>query len=154
MSLSTLKKIIIIFAFLVFVQSTSSMAVVRVSNMNDFITLWSGIGNIVLTDNICVYDNTSITRSRLRGIGSGAGSAFTVASGTSTISYQVRYQGSLTPYSVLVPNVYQNFSTPNSTSTTCSGGTNGTLEITFLESDMLAADAGTYTGVLTIMVRT
>ena len=139
---------------LLFARVDEAFAVVRISNMNDFaFGSWSGVGDLTATDGICIYDNVPPTTYRLRFRGSGAGNAFTITNGTTTLPYTVEYRDSTAAFVTMTANVTVTFAGANNASTTCSGGTNGTIRITILEANLLAATPATYSGTLTVRLQ-
>lgn len=140
--------------FLIFITPSLSKALVRISNMNDFnFGTWSGTGNLTASDNVCIYDSVN-NNYRIRGSGSGTGGAFTLANGANTLPYSVTFQGTVGGAVALTANVQTAaIRAANTTSSTCAGGTNATISITITAANMLTVDAGTYTGVLTILLR-
>jgi hypothetical protein len=132
-----------------------AFSVVRISNMNDFsFGSWTGVGDLVQSDSICIHDSSTANTNRytIRATGSGGGGAFSLNSGPNTLAYAVAWQGSQGGIVNLTSGTNTNFRRA-STSTTCGGGTNATLRITITEANMLAATAGSYSGTLTILLQ-
>lgn len=147
-----MKKFLIILAAL-FLFVPNSYAVVRISNMNDFaFGTWSGTGQLQSSDAVCIHDTQGNMNYGIRPRGSGTSFAFTVTNGTVTIPYSVEFQGSVGGMTTLTTNVKTVFNNANRTSSTCGGGTNATLRVTFTQANLEAAEAGSYTGVLTIIL--
>lgn len=147
-----MKKIFIIF-LIIFIFPSFAYSLVQISNMNDFsFGTWSGSGQLQSTDNICIHDTQVNPRYGITASGSGAGSAFTIQSGANTIAYTAEWQGSVTAITTLIPAVKSQFQDANRVSATCGGGTNASLRITISQANLEAANAGTYTGTLTILL--
>lgn len=156
--LSKLKKFYALaFCSVIFLSliAENAFSVVRISNMNNFsFGNWPGVGDLVASDGICIYDSVGGggDKYNLRATGSGAGGAFTLSTVGATLPYSVTYLGSSGAKTTLIAGVTDEFKKSDTTSSTCGGGTNGTLEITILETDMALADGGTYSGVLTLLL--
>ena len=134
-------------------------SVAGVSQLQD-ITLppWSGTGDLVATQNICVF--TATRRYGVSAVGTGAGGAFTLNDGTLPVSNAIEYivqwaavsgAGSGT---TLSPNVALTGLTTSANATNCGGGTTATLIVRVPEDNIFAAPAaGTpYVGSLTITI--
>lgn len=145
-----IKKVFLLFLLLLIQNSV--FGVVRITKMNDFIFgTWSGVGQLQSTDAICIYESSARVTYGITASGSGIGGAFTVSNGTTPIAYSVEFTGS---------NPANTFITLNSTikttfgrshaNTTCSGGTNAQVRVTFTQANLLAGEAGSYSGVLTV----
>ena len=147
-----MNKILILAAFLL-LTAQNSFATVQITKMTDFaFGTWSGSGQLQSSDTICVYDSQANANYGITATGSGAASAFTVTDGTVTVAYTAEWQGSIGAMTALTTGVKSLFSAANSVSTTCAGGTNATLRITVSQADLLAAEAGSYTGTVTILL--
>ncbi len=133
--------------------STSSPAPVRISNMNDFnMPAWPGSGNLVLADPICIY-NSAGTAYSVTVTGSGPGGAFRVTSGALFINFAVAFAGSSGAFANLTTGVARARNNANTTSTNCGGGTNAQMRVTFTNANLSAAEAATYTGLLTVLLQ-
>lgn len=130
-------------------------ATIRISDIADLaLGTFNGVSDLVQSDSVCVYKNSGL----LYGItasGNGAAGAFTLSDGTRTVPYSVTWQdnvGTVTLASGVQANARGNAVT---TSSTCNSGAsnNATFTVRVLKADLLnAMQAGTYTGVLTLMV--
>ncbi len=140
--------------FLLLVSSSNANALVRITNMNDFaFGTWSGSGSLQASDGICIVETAANKNYGIRPRGSGAGFAFTVASGANTLAYTVEWQGSVGAMTALTANVRTRFNNGSGTTTPpCGGATNATLRITFPQANLEAATNGSYTGTLTIIL--
>lgn len=124
------------------------------SNLN--LHTFTGSGNLSDEDDICVYRSDGANYS-IRAQGSGASGAFTLASAGGTVAYHTFYRDVVGSGSfVELQNVNQNydFTGASTTSTSCadSGGVNATVRITANESDLLSANAGNYSGSVTVVI--
>lgn len=132
---------------------------VRISGLSDasFGTITTLSADAIRTQSICVYskappsDNYRITAS-----GSGDGGAFTLASGTETLPYEVQWSDTAGQSSgtLLSPNVplasQRNFAGNDD----CSRGaaTTASLIVVLRSTNLSAAIAGSYNGSLTLLV--
>lgn len=87
--------------------------------------------------------------------GSGASNAFTLASGSNSLAYSVFYNDASSTTgeaAVTAGTVLSGQSGANTTSVNCGGGSNANFHVRIAESNLLAAPAGAYTGILTLFV--
>jgi hypothetical protein len=128
-------------------------ALVQISALNDIdLGTYTGGGNITGVDDLCVYSN--IGGYHITATGNGAGSAFQLIGAGATIPYAVEWADSagaqtgdpMTSGTVLT-NQSGTFTTPN-----CGGGNNARVIVTVNSTDLAAAPAQAYTGVLTLVV--
>jgi hypothetical protein len=126
---------------------------VMVSNLGNIdLGNYSGAGNLTGSDSFCIYRNSTgpygITMT-----GSGAGNAFLLSDGSNNLAYTVSFTNAsanpMTAGSLLTAQTGA-----NTTSTDCSAGTanNVSVGITVDNAALSSAPAGTYLGVLTILV--
>ena len=132
---------------------------VRISGLTDItMPVWDGSSNIAGTSNACVWSSTR--KYRITPTGSGSGSAFTLADGSTptpnTIAYTVEWAQSSGASSgtAATSGTALTGQTSSATSSTCSGGTNSTVIVRITAAALAAAPAaGTnYTGTLTLLV--
>lgn len=130
-------------------------ATIRISDIADLqLGTFNGVNDLVLGDSVCIYKNSGALYS-ITAAGNGAGGAFTLTDGTRTVPYSVTWQdnvGTVTLVSGVPANARGNAFTAN---TTCNntGSNNATFTVRVLKADLLnALQAGTYSGVLTLMV--
>jgi hypothetical protein len=131
---------------------------VRISRLTDV-----GFGTITaletdqrLTRNVCVYSSAAAGRYSITARGSGAANAFTIASGTQTIPYEVQWaqtsgQTVGTALSTGVALAGQTSAALNSGCTVAPTRT-ATLIVILRGTSLASATAGTYSGVLTLVV--
>ncbi len=127
-----------------------SFADVQITAFNDLtFGTWGASGDMVQTDDLCVYnsfdDNYKITAT-------GSGGSFQMTSGGDNLSYEVRFRQGGGSYVQLTHNSSSSFTNANTTSATCSGGTNSTLQVTVRDTALAAARPGNYSGVLTLLL--
>lgn len=123
---------------------------------------WSvGDGDIVLTNDVCVYSTRPSGGYTIQPSGSGSGGAFTLANGAHTLAYAVTWNAggvgalsnsgaSLSPNGISGPLTHA--ATDNSTCNGTTPGPTARLIVTVTAAAMTAAPAGTYTGTLTLLV--
>lgn len=129
---------------------------IRISGLVDFnLGTYSGTGNINRNDNISIAgnDKSSAPTYRVTGFGTGAASAFSIASGTNTINYRVFFNdkvgtGGAAEMTAGVPLIGRT-GIHKSLGTTSD---NGNYRIHIAESVLRNASAGLYSGVLTFIV--
>lgn len=111
--------------------------------------------------NVCVYSVSGGVGSArrpysVRATGNGTGGAFTLASGIRTLPYQVRWDDARnqTTGTLLTSGVDVAGFVTGTVSQTCTNGANenASLIITITGTSLTTATAGTYTGVLTILI--
>jgi hypothetical protein len=110
---------------------------------------WSGSGNLVSTNSLCVYNTVDVNYNVTA---TAAGGVFQLVNGSNTLDFSVRFKKSGGSYTNLPYNTPIGFDNANTSSANCSGGTNATLEVTIQESALFAARPGTYSGTLTILL--
>lgn len=125
---------------------------IRIRSMSDFTTgSYSGTGDIDQDDDVNVSVNYTGTY-QVTGTGSGAASAFTITDGSSTIAY--------TPYFNDATGTSGRAALTTTVALTTQSGAvkplgsstlNGNVSINKTEANIQAVDAGTYTGVLTLV---
>lgn len=128
----------------------------RITALNDIaLGTWSGTGALAGSDNaICVWSSTG--GYSLTATGSGAGGAFTLASGGNTVAYAVEWAqtGGASSGTAVTTGSALTGQTTNATSTSCASGPASTagVFVSVPEANLSAAPAGTYTGTLTLLV--
>ena len=107
--------------------------------------------------NVCVWSNTSTRGYNVTATGSGAGSAFTLAGGASTVPYAVEWAGSSGQSSgtALTSGAALTGLTSTATSATCASGpsSSASLIVRISSANLQTMEAATaYTGTLTLVV--
>ncbi|HJR82854.1 MAG TPA: hypothetical protein VJ775_02900 [Sphingomicrobium sp.] len=107
--------------------------------------------------NVCVWSNTSTKGYNITASGSGAGSAFTLASGASTVPYDVEWSGSSGQSSgtALTSGSALTGLTSTASSATCSSGpgSSASLIVRISTANLQTMQAAAaYTGTLTLVV--
>lgn len=121
---------------------------------------YSGNGGLALDDDVCVWTNATGGSYRITAKGSGASFAFTVAKvgdTSKTIVYAVNWNntaGTSGNQPLTANTTSSNISGANTVSTDCTSGPSNTanFQVTFTQGNLLAASAGTYTGVLSLVI--
>ena len=149
------KSFLLLVTFLWFLAGSIRYAEARIQivNMNDFnFGTWTGSGGITATDQVCVWEDSGNDRYRVTATGTGTGGAFTITGGTTALPYQVTWTSSNGTTQTLTANVQSVQFRSSSFVNRCGGGTNATIRIDISQSALLAAEAATYTGTLTLLL--
>lgn len=131
---------------------------VRISKLGD--VAFGSLANLSAdasdAQNICVFSSTSTNGYRVTASGSGSASAFTLASGASSLAYDVQWnalsgQASGTQ---LTPNVPLTAQVSSATQQACNSGptTSASLIVILRSSALSRATAGSYSGTLTLII--
>lgn len=108
------------------------------------------------SQNVCVFSSTAQKGYNIRATGSGAASAFTLASGSSTLAYEVQWNqnSGRTSGTSLIPNVTLTGQRTNANNATCSSGPATTASLILIIRAAAAGSAagGDYAGSLTLIV--
>jgi len=128
-------------------------SLVRVSNLNDINlgTFAGGGGGLAGTDTFCVYRNGTGNYT-INMTGDGAASAFTLANGANTVPYSVDFVNGATTTAMSTGTALAGQTGANTVSDTCGGVDNVSVNISVSNGALSAAPAGTYSGVLTMVV--
>lgn len=130
---------------------------IRITGISDIaLGSFSGSGAMTGFDDVCIYTNLAAGTYQVTATGSGTSSAFTLASGGNTLAYSAYWNdtsGTNTGEAQLTATTpLTTQSGANTSSETCSGGTNARFRVLIAEAALLAAQAGSYTGTLTLAV--
>jgi hypothetical protein len=150
--LSTLRCAIVAIAL---ASGPSLNAAGRITGLSD--VAFGTINNLgvdsVRAQDVCAYSDSFLGLYRVTATGSGTGGAFTLQAGSRQLPYDVQWSGSegRTSGSGLTAGVASGwfFSFANQT---CTGGENASLIVVLRATDLQSATAGSYSGVLTIML--
>jgi hypothetical protein len=126
---------------------------VQISALDDIaLGTYTGGANMTGADDLCVYSNTG--GYDITATGNGAGQAFELLGSSANIPYTVEWAttagaGTGASLTTGTPLTGQSgaFTTPN-----CNGGDNAQVIVTVDSTDLAAAPADNYTGVLTLLV--
>jgi hypothetical protein len=131
---------------------------VRIRQFNDFVfgTLGSAPVDTSLADSICIYSTAVGGRYTVTARGSGNNGAFTLASGSSTLPYEVQWASAANQSSgsALSPNVAFATTTTNQTNANCNqpASLTASLIVMLRASAEQSVQAGSYSGTLTLLV--
>lgn len=105
---------------------------------------------------VCVFSNTKTNGYNVMASGTGTGGAFTLASGSRALAYEVQWSGSAGQTSgvQLSPNAALTGLTSTATQQTCNKGpaTTASFIVLVRSANLSTATAGTYTGTLTLTI--
>ncbi len=130
---------------------------VRISRLTDvaFGTISNFTTDQIRTQNVCAHSTSATRGYHVTARGNGTAFAFTLASGTARLAYEVQWAGSIgqTSGTNLVTNVAQGGFTGRGNNSTCGNGVRTASLITILRTSAIsAATAGAYTGTLTLIL--
>jgi hypothetical protein len=131
---------------------------VRITGLSDaaFGTLASLSADSVRSQDICVYSNSPTNGYYVQATGSGAGGAFTLASGSNALAYEVQWSpvSGQSTGTALSPNVALTGQVSAATQPSCNSGPSSSASlIIILRSNQLSTvSAGSYSGSLTLLV--
>jgi hypothetical protein len=131
---------------------------VRITGLSDvsFGTIANLATDSVRSQNICVYSNSPTNGYYVQATGSGSGGAFTLASGSNALAYEVQWSpvSGQSSGTSLSPTVALHGQTSAATQPSCNSGpsSSASLIIILRSAQLSAANAGTYSGTLTLLV--
>lgn len=131
---------------------------VRITGLSDvaFGTVANLSTDWTRSQNICVYSTSPTAGYNVRATGSGSGGAFTLASGSNALAYEVEWSpvSGQSTGTTLSPNVALTGQVSSATQQTCNSGpaTSASLIVILRSAQLSAATAGTYSGTLTLLV--
>ena len=131
---------------------------VRITNLSDvdFGTIANLQTDSRRSQNICLYSNGPTGGYSVLATGSGAGSAFRLASGPNSLAYDVEWsnQSGQTSGAALSPNVVLTGQTSSATNQFCSSGPAATASLTIVlrAAQLSQARQGSYSGTLTLLI--
>ena len=131
---------------------------VRITNLSDvdFGTITNLQADSRRAQNICLYSNGAAGGYSVLASGSGAGSAFSLASGPSQLAYDVEWSGQSGQSSgtALSPNVALTGQTSSATHQFCNSGpsASASLVVVLRGAELSRARQGNYSGTLTLLI--
>jgi len=134
--------------------SQASAQTALINALDDLSGSWNGIAaQIQLTSSHCVAVSNG-GEYRVTITGSGSGGAFQLASGTKQLAYTVQYRDANIGFATVTAGTsLTGLDTSDTSTASCSGtGAVAQVRVTFANTALAAAAAGTYTGTLTILV--
>lgn len=107
-----------------------------------------------VSENVCAYSNSSTSGYSVTATGNGTGGAFTLAAGTFTLPYEVRWAGSAnqTNGTALSAGTLAPGFVSGASQQTCNGGPSASLIVIIRATALGSARAGSYTGTLQIVI--
>jgi len=114
-----------------------------------------GSSDTRINDDVCIYSNTSGGNYDVTATGSGAGNAFTIASGPNTVPYRVFWNdvvGTAGQTELSAGTTLVGQTGADRTSTTCGGGNNANIEILIERANVESQPNGSYSGVVTLVI--
>lgn len=139
-----------------FTLSTTLNNVIRVSSIDDFIFgTHTGLAatSPSLTDDICVYRNSN-GNYQVTASGNGVGGAFSLSNGINNIAYSAQWDDGSGFTPLQANTALNNQSNVFNSSIDCNAGgaNNARLKIDINNSELQSVTAGSYQGIITIMV--
>jgi hypothetical protein len=131
---------------------------VKISRLTDYTfgPISNFTSDISIARDFCVYSSAIGGRYNVTAYGDGGGGAFTIASGTDTLAYDLQWAGTAgaTSGTALRVNTPQGGFTSTAGNQNCSPGNTSTATlIVFLRNvDIAAARAGSYSGILQLTI--
>lgn len=131
----------------------------QINNIDDLaLGTWSGVGNLSVADNVCIFSRHSGQAYGITLTGDGAGGAFTLSSGAPTLlPYRVYWNdeiGQVGKVEVFA-GVKLGSQTNGSRFRNCRfvpTGTNANFSVEISSTDLEGVQSGTYSGVLTLFL--
>lgn len=140
------------------IPSPSLAQTVQISNLTDidFGAITNLNTDLSQSQTVCAYASGLPPRYSIIARGSGAGNAFTLSNGTSTMAYEVQWNAAAgqTSGTGLSANAALTGQASGALLPTCTLGLtpSGTLTVILRAAELSAARAGSYTGVLTLLL--
>jgi hypothetical protein len=129
---------------------------VQVTDIQDPLlsTTYGTSGDLDANDDVCVWTNDTGDEYKVTATGSGTASAFTITDGTETIAYSVYWndETGITGRTTLTTNVQTTAAQTGATNTYPCTVNNANLSVNIAQNAILSAQAGTYTGTLTVVL--
>lgn len=138
--------------------ATAASNKVRISSLGDlsFGTLSDLSSDSVRSESLCLYADTATNGYTVTATGGGAGGAFQLTSGLSSLAYEVQWSDASgrTSGAPLSPNVPLTGQTSAASHQVCTNGpaASASLIVLLRSGSLSSATAGTYTGTLTLLV--
>jgi hypothetical protein len=139
-------------------SATAASNNVRITQLSDvaFGQITDASADASNSQSLCVYSNSGTDGYNVRAIGSGSGGAFTLASGGSSLAYDVQWSSaSAQPVgTALRPNVALTGQVSQARQQTCNSGpsSSASLIVIIRSSAIASAEAGSYSGSLTLVI--
>lgn len=125
---------------------------VQVSDLDDIaLGSYGGMGDMVGSDQVCVYRNDPSARYDVEASGQGPGQAFVVEQPGASLPFQVDYDDG-SGYQTLRAGKSVRARGADSASPSCGGAGNANIRVTVRQADLASARLGDYAGTLTLTV--
>ena len=151
--------LVVIGMIVLMVTPTSASAQqARITKLTDvaFGTIANFVTDLSNAQSICVYSTGTSSRYHVTATGSGAGGAFTLASGSNLLAYEVQWNASpnQTTGNALNAGIALTGLTSTATASACGSGpsTSASLIMIIRTGALSAATAGVYSGTLTLLI--
>ena len=126
---------------------------VQISDLDDIpLGLYGGSGDMTGTDSVCVYRNDAAGAYEVQAFGQGASSAFVLEQATDSVPFEVEYDDGNGFASLSAGGAPVSAGNADTNSTACGGFGNATVRVTVRGAALANADAGAYSGTLTLSV--
>lgn len=131
---------------------------VRVTQLSDvsFGLVTNTMSDSSNSQSLCIYSDTASSGYNVRAIGSGSGGAFTLSSASSNLPYDVEWNSTAgqSNGAALTPNVALSGQVSQAKQQTCNSGpaTSASLIVIIRSAALTSADAGFYSGDLTLVI--
>jgi len=138
--------------------ATAASNKVRITSLSDlnFGALANLAADAVQSESLCLFADTNTNGYNITATGTGPGGAFQLSSGASAMAYEVQWSSSAgqNSGSALAPNVPLSGQVSTATQQACSNGpaSSASLIVVLRAATLSSASAGTYSGVLTLLV--
>lgn len=131
---------------------------VRITNVSDvaFGSVLNLGADAVRNQNVCLYADTNTNGYNITALGTGPSGAFQLSSGTAAMAYEVQWSSAVGQSSgvAMTPNVPLTGQVSAATHQTCGNGpaSSASLVVVLRSTALSSAQAGTYSGSLTLVV--
>lgn len=131
---------------------------VQINGLSDvaFATVANFDIDLSQSQTVCAYSGVALGRYSISAVGSGAGGAFTLSNGASALPYEVQWNAAAaqTSGTMLRPGAALTNQTSVATTPTCTLGLtpSGSLTILLRATALSGAQAGSFTGTLSILI--
>jgi hypothetical protein len=131
---------------------------VRITKLSDiaFGTVANLSADAVQSESVCVYANSAANGYNVRAVGSGAGGAFALTSGSANLPFDVQWSPAAGQSSgaQLTPNAALGGQVSSATQQTCNAGpaASASLIVILRSATLSSAPAGAYNGSLTLVI--
>jgi len=128
---------------------------IQVTGLDDItVGPFSGSGNLSGETDFCVYRNGTGLYDLTASSANADGGTFRALNGSDLIPYEVRFDtdGDASDAATIASGTAEEDITGHASSLTCGSSNNASLNVRFLEADLLGASTGAYVDTLTVLV--